>query len=160
MGDDGEVRAAAARLYEAVNHVCDGNPAPMLRVWSHADDATYFDTRGEVQRGWAALEAYWKNAAAANAQADVRISAVAELLQVVTSGDLAYVVASEAVRREGDPAVMQTRATNVFRRENGEWKMIHRHADAPPRIDTPASDESTASQGSAVQGDEGDDGEQ
>jgi ketosteroid isomerase-like protein len=138
MSDESEVRAAAARFYEAVNHVlCDGNPAPMLRFWSHADDATYCDTRGEVQRGWQALEAYWKNAAAANAQSDVRLSAVAELLQVVVGGDVAYIVASEHVTREGDPNTLHARATNVFRRENGEWRMIHRHADAPPKIDVP-----------------------
>ncbi len=143
MTDDAGVREASARFYAAVNEILDGNPAPMLRIWSSADDASYCDPRGEVQLGWAALEAYWQNAAAANADAPVRLSAVEQLLQVVVSGDLAYTVAREEVRREGDSAVLQTRATNVYRRENGEWRMIHRHADAPPAITQPGEPSAT-----------------
>jgi ketosteroid isomerase-like protein len=138
MEDEAAVRQASARFYEAANEALDGNPAPMLHLWSHADDVSYCDTRGEVQRGWQAVEAYWKKAAAANAFASARLSAGGRILHVVASGDLAYVVASEEVRREGEPGVMQARATNIFRREDGEWRMAHRHADASPKVDRPS----------------------
>jgi ketosteroid isomerase-like protein len=37
----------------------------------------------------------------------------------------------ETLRRQidGEPADMTLRATMVYRRENGEWKVIHRHGD-------------------------------
>lgn len=30
------------------------------------------------------------------------------------------------------PAYFSLRSTTIFRRENGEWKAVHRHADPPP----------------------------
>jgi ketosteroid isomerase-like protein len=57
-----------------------------------------------------------------------------ELLSMAISGDLAYtvwiergetrVVGSDELRPSG------LRVTHIFRREEGAWKIIHRHADA------------------------------
>jgi ketosteroid isomerase-like protein len=49
------------------------------------------------------------------------------------SGDLAYTVTierSEArVSGAGSVAPMALRVTHVFRKEDGVWKLVHRHAD-------------------------------
>jgi ketosteroid isomerase-like protein len=48
------------------------------------------------------------------------------------SRDLAYLVALEhtTVSVSGSPPLPYTlRATTVFRREDDEWKVVHRHAD-------------------------------
>jgi hypothetical protein len=55
-----------------------------------------------------------------------------EVIAAGASGDLAYIVAFEhtTVSVNGSPSLPYTlRATTVFRRENGEWKVVHRHAD-------------------------------
>ena len=48
-------------------------------------------------------------------------------------GDLAYDVFPEHVRaRLGDAAEavpVSLRVTRIFRREDGEWRIVHRHAD-------------------------------
>ena len=53
------------------------------------------------------------------------------------SGDLAYVVGAEhsmaSVAGEA-PGQIKLRVTLIFRREHGEWKEIHRHADPIPGI--------------------------
>jgi ketosteroid isomerase-like protein len=38
-----------------------------------------------------------------------------------------------AVGAAGEPARMQ--ATNVFRRERGEWRIVHHHASGAPEPD-------------------------
>jgi ketosteroid isomerase-like protein len=48
------------------------------------------------------------------------------------SGDLAYIVALEhttASINGAPPQPYVLRATTVFRREDGEWRVVHRHGD-------------------------------
>ena len=51
------------------------------------------------------------------------------------SGDLAYTVGFErgdVVVDGGAPMPMTIRVTHVYRRIDGEWQLMHRHADFPP----------------------------
>jgi hypothetical protein len=45
--------------------------------------------------------------------------------------DLAYLVGIERTTAsvEASPRSYSLRSTTIFRRENGEWKAVHRHAD-------------------------------
>jgi len=57
------------------------------------------------------------------------------------SGDLAYTVELEhtSVSLDGVPVAPYTlRVTQVYRREDGEWKVVHRHGDQIS-IDQPQS---------------------
>lgn len=58
-----------------------------------------------------------------------------ELVAAGASGDLAYTVAYEKTTASvrGGPVVPYTlRVTHVYRQEQGEWRLIHRHADSVP----------------------------
>jgi ketosteroid isomerase-like protein len=58
-----------------------------------------------------------------------------ELVAAGASGDLAYSLGYErfSTSIDGHPATpMALRVTHLYRREDGEWKTIHRHADTPP----------------------------
>ena len=55
-----------------------------------------------------------------------------ELQASGVSGDLAYTVAIErymASLRGEPPAQQELRVTHIYRREQGQWRAIHRHAD-------------------------------
>ena len=56
-----------------------------------------------------------------------------EYLNTASGGEFAFSVAIEREEvRVGDqdkPAPRALRVTQIFRKENGEWKLLHRHAD-------------------------------
>ena len=135
------VRQTSERFYIAVNHVLRGDPAPMMAAWSHSPEATYVDPRGAIQLGWDSLQGYWEEAARLNLSSPVRISATPGELLIRVGGDLAYTVGIERVRVEHEDRVtgFEARATNIYRREGGEWKLIHRHTDPGHEITFPDS---------------------
>jgi ketosteroid isomerase-like protein len=58
-----------------------------------------------------------------------------EHLVVASSGDLAYTVGFERSHVSidgGPPADMTLRVTHIYRRIDGDWKLVHRHAGFPP----------------------------
>ncbi len=87
--------------------------------------------RGGQQRGWDAVRTYWEEAArlAASSPAEVHAAPGDQVIRVVA--DFAYVCGTERVRVERDGRVSEfaPRATNIFRREGDEWRMVHRQAE-------------------------------
>jgi ketosteroid isomerase-like protein len=62
-----------------------------------------------------------------------------EVVAAGASGDLAYTVGYEhnRVKVDGQPTTYTLRVTHVYRREDGQWRIVHRHADFPPAEDQP-----------------------
>lgn len=57
--------------------------------------------------------------------------------------ELAYTVGYEeqVASNDGGPeAPMRLRVTHIYRRENGEWLLVHRHADFPPLDQSPGEE--------------------
>jgi ketosteroid isomerase-like protein len=56
------------------------------------------------------------------------------MLVVEVLGDVAHTVGFEHVSAsvDGAPRSYTLRATQVHRREDDEWKVVHRHGSAPP----------------------------
>lgn len=54
-----------------------------------------------------------------------------DLVAAHVVGDMAYTVGYEHTRASvnGEPRMYTLRATQVYRREGGEWKVVHRHGD-------------------------------
>lgn len=57
-----------------------------------------------------------------------------ELTAAEVVGDMAYTAGFEhtVASVNGVPRSYTVRATQVYRREDGEWKVAHRHGSAPP----------------------------
>jgi len=63
-----------------------------------------------------------------------------EIIAAGASGDLAYTVGYEHTQAtvEGVPQTYELRVTHVYRREDGEWKIVHRHADPASQFKVPS----------------------
>jgi ketosteroid isomerase-like protein len=57
-----------------------------------------------------------------------------EIIAAAVIGDMAYTVGYEHTQAtvNGEPRKYSLRATQIYRREDGEWKVAHRHADTVP----------------------------
>jgi ketosteroid isomerase-like protein len=69
-----------------------------------------------------------------------------ELVAAGAGGDLAYTVGYEHISfsMDGVPVEPWTlRVTHLYRREDGEWKIVHRHADYVPIDQTLPAEAST-----------------
>ncbi len=114
----------------ANQHFFAGDPAPYKACWSHTDDVTIFGGWGAYEQGWEQVGPRLDWAAARFRGGHGAI----EPLVLGMSGDLAFMVYIErsevrvAGRDELSPIAL--RVTHIFRREEGAWKVIHRHADA------------------------------
>ena len=107
-----------------------GNPDVYKSLWSHRDDVTLANPFGPPVRGWDEVAARL-NLAASNYR-DGRDFEFENVSTIITF-ELAYTVEIERFRtRVGGSAELTAigiRATTVFRREEGSWKVTHRHGD-------------------------------
>lgn len=98
---------------------------------SKTDDAVIMGAWGAFEKGWPEVSARYDWAAKRFVNGEAKLDV--EYLASSVSGDLAYTVAIERsnVRLAGQATIapMALRVTHVFRRENGEWKLVLRHAD-------------------------------
>ncbi len=113
----------------ANEHFLAGDAGPVKMQWSHADDVTICGGLGAYEKGWEQVGPRLDWAAAPFREGHSTI----EMLAIGTSGDLAYAVWIDrgqvrvAGRDEFSPMVL--RITQIYRREEGMWKVIHRHGD-------------------------------
>ncbi len=124
---DGNFKEFMARCQEALGHLVEGRAEPFKALWSHADDVLIMGAFGGYERGWEQVMARldW---AAKGINATNR---TAENVVAVVSGDLAYTVDLEHMTRQlnGQAYARTLRATQAYRREDGQWRVILRHAD-------------------------------
>ena len=117
------------RFIDAQSVFHDGNAGPNNDLWTDTDPVTLFAARGLCESGTDRVtETFDRVASEFSAVRDYEW----ELFASVVSGDFAYTVAIErytASLRGEAPAQQELRVTHVYRRENGVWRAVHRHAD-------------------------------
>jgi ketosteroid isomerase-like protein len=114
----------------AIGEFMNGNPEPAKKLFSHRDDVTLANPRGEVARGWDQVAEAMERAAGSRRDGEV---VGFEIVAKLVTPEFAYVVEVERLKgkfggRE-DLAPYDLRATMIFRPEEGVWKVVHRHAD-------------------------------
>jgi len=108
----------------------NGDAAPRFGTWSEREPVTVFGA--------------WLNAFGPDAARDLFVtlaerfsqaaSSEIDLVAADVSGDLAYTVHREITSTivDGEPRDYVLRVTQVYRREDGDWKVVHRHGDSGP----------------------------
>lgn len=108
----------------------NGDAAPRFRTWSEREPVTLFGAWLNADGPQAVREVFLK---LAQAFSDATSGDI-ELIAAEVSGDLAYTVHREitSVSVNGAARGYVLRVTQVYRREDGDWKVVHRHGDNEP----------------------------
>jgi len=125
--DDDFVTWVKTTLYEAELALHNGDAAPRRALWSRNEPVSVLgawrNARGqhELDELFSSLEGSFSDCT----------SYEFELQSYDVVGDMAYTVGLEhtSASVDGQPRTYTLRATQVYRREAGEWKVAHRHGD-------------------------------
>jgi len=126
------------RFHLAQGEFAKGNPEPCKMFFSRREDVTLNNPLFPPARGWEQVAATADRGAAPFRDGEFHS---AEIIAKYITAELAYVVEIErgeakvGASEESTPWAL--RATMIFRPEDGEWKVVHRHAD-PITTEQPA----------------------
>jgi ketosteroid isomerase-like protein len=122
------------RLDAAVLGVMNGDSSAWEEIYSHAPDATLFGGwGGPGEKGWEQLAARWKMVTGRYRSSTLQIERVSEHI----TPEMAVTVEierGEAQFSDGSSGPIALRVTHVFRREEGQWRLVHRHADEQMKL--------------------------
>jgi ketosteroid isomerase-like protein len=121
------------RLTEADTALHNGDAGPRMAMWSHNDPVTLFGA-ALMGSGWGEIRQVFESLASRFSNGSYQY----EVIAAGASGDLGYIAGIEhsTVSVGGAaPEAYELRVTTVLRREDGEWKVVHRHADPMPGSD-------------------------
>ncbi|MEB3165651.1 MAG: nuclear transport factor 2 family protein [Cyanobacteriota bacterium] len=119
---------AADAFYAAGNRMLAGDLSGFEAIWSEADDISQLGPMGSTVTGRAAVMEEFVREAAMGFQGTLR----ADERQFVETPEMGFLVCTErtsGMTRAGEPISTDIRATTIFRREDGHWRVIHHHTD-------------------------------
>ena len=119
-----------SRLKDAETALHNGDAGPRFEIWSTREPVSVLGAwkaatgQEEVCELFRMLEDSFSDCT----------SYAHDVVAADVSGDMAYTVGYEhtSASINGEPRTYTLRATRVYRREDGEWKVAHRHADTVP----------------------------
>ena len=127
---EASVNAAIARLRAAMAKVANGDVSAIKSLYSHTADATSFYGWGGYEKGGEAVSRRWDWAGSQFKGGTVRYQNVS----TVVTPEMFYVTDIETFEGQRVAGVegvtgWSNRVTHIFRREAGEWRLIHRHGN-------------------------------
>jgi ketosteroid isomerase-like protein len=116
---------------KAANAYTQGDPAPLRQMTTMRDPATFFSPGGGAKTGAVAVaEGYVKDAAVFDKGSEGNF----QILQMDASQGIGwwsgFQRAKVRMKGKAEPVRVSLRVTEVFRREENVWKLVHRHADS------------------------------
>ncbi|WP_258802321.1 nuclear transport factor 2 family protein [Pseudarthrobacter sp. NS4] len=114
-------------LYEAELAIHNGDAGPRRAVWSRSEPVGVLGAwrnafgQQELDKLFTGLAKQFSNCT----------SYEFELLAYDVEGDMAYTAGLEhtSASVDGEPRSYVLRVTQIYRREDGEWRVAHRHGD-------------------------------
>jgi len=125
---DGFLVWVKTTLYEAELALHNGDAAPRRAIWSRNEPVSVLGAARNAH-GQQELDELFTTLGRSFSDCT---SYTFDLQTYDVAGDMAYTAGNEHISAsiEGQPRTFILRATQMYRREGGDWKVVHRHADA------------------------------
>ena len=132
MTSEDEVRAASEEFYASLNRMLGGDASSLGDIWSHSSTVTTMHPIGGREIGWEQVKQSFEQVAQKSTGGQVELTD--QLIRI--AGDVAYELGVEHAQFSiaGEPLSLNSRITNIYRREAGDWKIVHHHGDKSPGI--------------------------
>jgi len=118
------------QYHQALGEFMKGDHEPAKQLFSERDDVTLGNPFGPFARGWTQVVETMKRAASNYRDGE---AGGFDRISKSVGPDLAYIVEVERLRSKvggrEEVAPLSLRVTTIFRREDGRWRIVHRHAD-------------------------------
>lgn len=115
---------------EASQAYVSGDGEPLVKISATKSPATFFSPGGDLTEGAKKIAARYKKDAEVFESADENKF---KTLQMSADENIAFWVGLQTsvvtMKGKKKPIPMTLRVTEIFRRDDGDWKLIHRHAD-------------------------------
>jgi hypothetical protein len=122
------LQGVLAQYHQVMEENARGNPEPLKSLWSSRDDVTFASAFGPAVRGWKQVVGDVRPGTARGSE----ITSFKHVAEYVTS-DLITILEIERWRTQfadsEELVPFHMRVTSSFRREDGTWRLVHRHAD-------------------------------
>lgn len=107
---------------------CQGDASQVNALTTTHEPASFFGPDGHSIQGPEQIKAAFVEGASAFG---ISGNSHLEVIQAEAGGSIAYWCGFQhaEVDMDGKRVQMSLRITELFRREDGEWKLVHRHAD-------------------------------
>lgn len=127
MPKEEDVRKASMQFYKALTDMGNGIAGKMEELWSHDESVTAMHPIDGRDIGWTAVKNSFDQVA--GIATDGKMELKDQLIRVV--GDVAYEIGTETgkFKLAGNEVKIGQRVTNIYQLKDGQWKMIHHHAD-------------------------------
>ena len=130
MAAESEVRKASSQFYEGLNRMANGDASSVMDTWSRDTNVTAQHPIGGREVGFEAVKKSFEQVGSLASEGEIRLKD--QFINVL--GDVAYELGIEYghFKLSGERLDLEHRVTNIYRRDNGEWKLVHHHTDISP----------------------------
>ena len=127
MSSIDDVHAASTDFYAALNRMAEGDATAMASVWAARESATAQHPIGGRDTGYDQIIASFAKVAEIAGGGIIRL----EDQSIDIGADMAVETGIEigTLVIGGHEATINHRVTNVYRHEDGAWKLTHHHTD-------------------------------
>lgn len=125
-----DLERVVEQYHAALGEFMKGSYEPAKQLFSERDDVTLGNPFGPFARGWTQVVETMQRAASHYREGEA--SGFDRISKYVTP-ELACIVEVERLESKvgglEEVAPVHLRVTSIFRKEDGRWRLVHRHAD-------------------------------